>query len=39
MASTGIMSGDTNGLRASEVHPYGVDYADSAATLVAAESM
>ncbi|KAF1018108.1 MAG: hypothetical protein E5299_00089 [Burkholderia gladioli] len=38
MASTGIISGDTNGLRTSEVR-YAVNDADAQATLVACASM
>ncbi|XDJ35829.1 MAG: hypothetical protein V3Q69_03785 [Burkholderia sp.] len=35
MASTGIISGDTNGLRMSEVLPHAVDDAAAQATEVA----
>ncbi|KAF1015423.1 MAG: hypothetical protein E5299_00609 [Burkholderia gladioli] len=38
MASTGIILGDTNGLRTSEVH-HAVEYAASQATEVACEAM
>ncbi|KAF1017903.1 MAG: hypothetical protein E5299_00235 [Burkholderia gladioli] len=38
MASTGIISGDTNGLRTSEVR-YAVDYAAAQATEVDCASM